>query len=275
MKGMSESEDATETDRRKGEPEGLFEKCMVQIRTAHSFGQTLRTVFVLSGLFSDKLLYSELLTQFYVVTEVLEELLLKHEPEILASLPKQYKGGFSKLYEADLEYLLKDTTNPSLRVDSLISSSARKYIDILRNDISQEDGLYRKEALIAGVFILWGPLIIGGGAAMYPRVKSSYGQGATNVFTHVIGSGRSKRVQEFIDLYDALEKNSSLNVNKIVELCGKYMRCNNDMMVAVRRYPKWVVYGLYGLVGALGIGAIAFALRGFSPSSSSPSPSDL
>ena len=253
-------DDASEAIRRKGVPDGLFDKCMIQIRTAHSIGQSLRTLFVLSGVFSDKMLYSELLTQFYVVTEALERLLEKHEPQLLSSLREQYKGGFAKLYQSDLQYLLENT-NPPLCVADLTSSSAKKYIETIQSDISIENGQYRKEALIAGVFILWGPLIIGGGAAMYPRVKSSYGLDATNVFTHIIGSGRSKRVQDFIDIYDALGTDKTLDFDKIVELSGKYMQCNNEMMVAVKRNPKWAYYALYGIIGVLGIGSVAYIFR--------------
>jgi hypothetical protein len=147
-------DDASKAIRQKGIPDGLFDKCMLQIRSSHSMGQTLRTLFVVSGLFSDRLLYSELLTQFAVVTSVLDELLVKLRPKSLSLLVDEY-NGFSAAYKLDLKYLLKDDL--TISVETLTSSAAKAYIKMLRNDI--EDGEYQEEALVAALFILWGPLV--------------------------------------------------------------------------------------------------------------------
>ena len=119
---------------------------------------------------------------------------------------------------------------------------------------------------VAAAFILHGPLIIGGGAALKPRVEKAFGEDATHVFEDVIGSskgGRSGRRRDFIKLYDTLlengdeEPNSSTTCNSldtrftdIVEACGQFMQLNNSMMISVRQAPWWRKYLTASLIAA-------------------------
>ena len=130
-------------------------------------------------------------------------------------------------------------------------------------------GKANDEECVAAAFILHGPLIIGGGAALKPRVEKSFGPDATNVFEQVIGmerGGRSARRKEFIDLYDTLldtNTNDSGKVQptderfrKIVEASGQFMDLNNLMMLAVRQRPWWTKY--VAAVGAAVISAVVW-----------------
>ena len=223
----------TEIVRNKGAENGLFRAVMDTIKHSHTVGQKLRTAFVLSGVFSDDMLYAELLTQFFVTTACFEELLEKQKPTSLTKLTY----AFSSEYSADLRHLL----GPSYKqkTEELASNAAKDYIDLIKAHGKTE---FSEESLVAAAMILWGPLIIGGGAAMFPRVKKSYGAEATHVFHPVIGAGRQQRRRDFIKVVDEAGKN--LNFNKIVEFSKCYMEKNNAMMIMVKRRPfwfKWVI----------------------------------
>ena len=113
----------------------------------------------------------------------------------------------------------------------------------------------------AAVFILHGPLVIGGGAALRPRVERAFGAGATNVFEGVCGidergRGRSGRRREFIEFYDALldgddADHRDVRFVTIVRSCSEFMDINNEMMTAVRRAPWWKKYAVACSVAAV------------------------
>lgn len=200
-------------------------------------------------------MYAELLTQFYVTTECLDLILLESESEIASSVLNSELGkykGFCNDYATDLEHLLGPD---HLRIiNSYKSEAAIKYIKTLKENNAKVE--LRDASLLAGIFILWGPMIIGGGAMLYPRVKKAYGELACSTFTLFIGSGREKRKREFIDFFDSVgERMEEEEFNKVVELCGEYMRMNNEMMVQVKRRPWWVKWGA-GLGISLACGAV-------------------
>ena len=236
----SSSEDTARSEkvRNMGVEGGLFRASMDKIKHSHSVGQSLRAAFVLSGVFSDKLLYSELLSQFAHVTCSFEELLLKSEA--FPKLKAMYL--FGPLYTSDLEDLL----GPSSQAASLVRAPSLEYAELLRSHSKTE---HSKESLLAAAVILWGPLVIGGGAVMAPRVKKSYGSGCVAVFRSVTGPGRKDRQRAFIDFFDAAAE--GLDFDKVVELCGTYMDFNNRIMGAVERRPKWFRYARAGAAAAV------------------------
>lgn len=262
MKKMNSSggkdDDQTEKVRNQGRENGLFRACMDRIRSSHTIGQALRTALLTAGLLSDANCYAELLGQFYVATSALEkrmdELMLTCEDEdgetssLLISKVKSLGYSFSLGYEKDLQSLLGSDWKTI--IESWTTEPAKQYVQLLEsaNDIE----------CVAAAFILHGPLVIGGGAMLKPRVGKSFGEDATNVFQDVVGTvrgGRSKRRRKFIELYDTLldgdstdESNVGERFSSIVEKCGEYMRLNNEMMVAVRQKPWWRKYVVASVV---------------------------
>lgn len=234
--GSSPLTDAEKTEivRNKGEENGLFRAVMDKIKHSHTVGQKVRTAFVLSGVFSDQLLYAELLTQFAVTTAVFEDLLKERGSKSIANLDY----NFSPLYSLDLSHLLGPSSYTE-KTSELASNAAKEYITLLKEHSKTE---FSEESLVAAVMILWGPLIIGGGAMMAPKVKKSYGAEATNVFQPVIGAGREQRRRDFIEVIDAAGK--SLNFDKIVEFSGCYMEKNNAMMLEIKRRPWWFKWAI-------------------------------
>ena len=151
--------------RDQGRPDGLFRGCMDAIRTSHSIGQALRTAMIAAGLMTDQRCYSELLCQFYVCTAALEKRLAGQPAEGMVTrlaAATGLAGGFTSGYEADLAYLLGGGDWRST-AGHLTSEVATRYIQRIEGATEVE--------LAAAVFILWGPLAIGGGAALKPRVK--------------------------------------------------------------------------------------------------------
>lgn len=260
---QSDAVDQTEKIRNQGREHGLFRSCMDIIRSSHRLGQTLRTAALTAGLLTDANCYAELLGQFYVVTSALEqrmqELLGATEDDDKSSKSRPKKSlllvakvkalgySFSHAYARDLHSLLG--SNWLDIIHSWTSEPASRYIQRLQCATDAE--------CAAAAFILYGPLVIGGGAMLKPRVERAFGADATHVYTDVTGSargGRSQRRREFIDFYDTLLDNddytsSSVSSSadgdtftQIVDACGEFMELNNQMMMAVKQTPWWKKY---------------------------------
>lgn len=185
-----------------------------------------------------------MLGQFYLATSALEtrvdELLsgaTSDDAELLVAKISELGYSFSKGYALDLQALLGSDWEGTVR--SWATEPTKEYVRRL--------GRANDDECAAAAFILHGPLIIGGGAALKPRVEKSFGPDATNVFEQVIGmarGGRSARRKEFIELYDTLLLDTDTNerFQKIVEASGQFMDLNNQMMLAVRQRPWWTKY---------------------------------
>jgi hypothetical protein len=107
---------------------------------------------------------------------------------------------------------------------------------------------------------------------MKPRVKKSFGEGATNVFEDVVGNengGRSQRRRTFIDAYDGLldeEKNVAKKkemFGSIVNSCGQFMAMNNEMMLSVKKYPWWANYVCAGIFIVIAMIASLLLRKGY------------
>lgn len=257
MSDLDAEREQTDLVRNRGQEGGLFRACMDKIRKKHHVGQLLRQAFVVMGVFTDKTCYVELLVQFYVVTKALERFVDKKElPKAMRAISYQ----FTELYEADLKFLLSigDETELERRVNELTSDAAREYISLLQEECIHSN---KKAAIAAGIIILWGPLIIGGGAALYPRVKNAYGIEATHVMEPILGPGREKRRNDFIGTIDELGSDESVNFDKVVEYTGLFMELNNKMMVAVKRRPAWVNYIYFAISAIVAVVAALYSLR--------------
>ena len=270
MSRGSEAE-RTEKARNQGREDGLFRACMDQIRSSHTIGQSLRSAAIAAGLLTDAKCYAELLGQFYLTTAALErrmEELLSAENNdtsdddgsnysLLAKV-KHLGYSFTHGYEQDLNALLGPNWKEIMQ--SWTTEPAKQYIQRLETASDIE--------CVAAAFILHGPLIIGGGAALKPRVEKSFGEDATNVCKGVIGTakgGRSARRLEFVMLYDTLLENEESNYNEstrnnnsrdarfttIVEACGEFMQLNNAMMISVRQAPWWRKYVAASVMAAV------------------------
>ena len=94
-------------------------------------------------------------------------------------------------------------------------------------------------------------MVIGGGAALKPRVKKSFGENATNVFTDVVGIGRGDRRKQFIECMDNIGDQMGPDAfARVVAASGAFMSLNNEMMMAVKKNPYWLKY-VYATVGVV------------------------
>jgi len=254
---MPSEAERTERVRNQGKPDGLFRACMDTIRKSHSVGQALRGAALAAGLMSDARCYAELLGQFYVATEAMErrmdDSLASGDADSFKVLRRVKELGynFRTGYEQDLEHLLGLDWKRTL--GDWTTNPAKIYAE--RLEVANE------MELAAAAFILWGPLIIGGGAALKPRVQKAFGAGATGVFQDVIGvarGGRSARRREFIETYDELlsdeedDNKRSRDFAEIVKSSADFMALNNEMMVAVKQRPWWSKYVWGGVVVVAG-----------------------
>jgi len=217
---------------------------MDTIKQSHTIGQGLRTAALAAGLLTDRNCYAELLCQFYIATAALENRMeeLRNSSKLVRDV-ETLGYSFTVEYEKDLHALLGN--NWKLIVTKWETLGASDYRTKLKTCGELE--------IVAAAFILWGPLIIGGGAALKPRVRKSFGDDACNVFSSVIGTaggGRQKRRKHFIDVFDTLlpiNENTQQRTTTIVNACTDFMALNNDMMMSVQQQPwwkKWIVAGL-------------------------------
>mmetsp|Transcript_29676 Transcript_29676/g.63571 ORF Transcript_29676/g.63571 Transcript_29676/m.63571 type:complete len:306 (-) Transcript_29676:55-972(-) len=274
----SESQQATIFDKttEKGAENGLFRACMVSIRSAHVSANRLRAALVLSGLFTDKKVYREVIALFYVATTTMEKKMIalkEDEGDEICDELLSLGYRFGPQYEKDLKNLYDDGEDWKSDVEKVVEKStngAKAYIKSI-------EGMSTGAELAGAAFCLWGALIIGGGAAAMPRVESLCGKNACHLFESVTGPGRGERKAVFIKTWDSLavreaegdndtipeekkdehERPSSL-FTKIVSVSKKCMHGNNELIMSVKRNPWWLKYVASSAVGLIAVGIYYF-----------------
>lgn len=198
-----------------------------------------------------------MLSLFYVATKELE--LKLHE------IAKQPSGketckellalgyAFTKGYEQDLETLYGSRWKEDVANEVQPNPASKTYVEKIR-------AMTTAEEVAGGIFVLWGALIIGGGAVAMPRVKSLVGPNGIHVFESVTGPGREDRKNRFVQTWDSLADRdaSSKRFEHIVVSTKECMQCNNDLMSSVNRTPWWITYLVVAIVAI----ALYFPLRG-------------
>lgn len=275
----------------KGSPDGLFRSCMKAIRAAHFQSNRLRAMIVVTGLFTDKFMYREVIAIFYIVTKELEEKLIamsktNNDNETKAICQSLLGLGyrFTEQYEKDLAFLYEsnddtniNTTNNNWKdqVEAVVNQTpaARFYRDKIRS-------MTQGAELAGAAFVLWGALIIGGGAVAMPRVKARYGELATHIYQAVTGPGREQRKRAFIQTWDALPSLSSekddcahtsgrkssdtlqifVDIERSAQEC---MQCNNNVLSSIVRNPWWIPSLATSLSSAIVVLAVTTALRSY------------
>ena len=197
---------------------------------------------VAAGLFSDPLIYREGVALFYVVTKELEKLikssdfpanlLSKDEREVfdkIATYAKEYY--FTKDYEKDMTHLFSAETWET-EIQELLSKRphAQAFVDHVRAYTTASE-------LAAGVFCLWGALIIGGGAGFRRRAQALYGDKALNLFGKVSGPGREGRRRDFIAFFDSLAEPETALFDKITQDTIDTMHKSNAMLQSMSANP--------------------------------------
>ena len=239
----------------KGVPDGLFQCSMKAIRSAHIRANRMRAGLVVAGLFTDKHLYREVLTLFYIVTKELETKLQQYrETDAICAKILSLGYHFTPQYEADLQHLYGESWKEDIAL--LLERN-----DVARSYCTKIQAMTSGVELAGAAFCLWGALIIGGGAAAKPRVQALLGGHTTpHVFDSVTGPGRAQRRQNFVSTWDSLATPGTADFDDIVQNCQDCMQCNNDLITSVKRNPWWLSYLVSAGVGAVAVGAY-FAQR--------------
>lgn len=244
-----------DTTTAKGVENGLFRACMKAIRSAHFKSNRIRAILVVTGLFTDVRVYRDVISIFYFLTAELEDKLEENAAKKDDNIAQQIWNlgyRFTRGYEKDLAYLYKDDKDwKKLARQTLEANPAAvAYLKRLQ-------GMTDSEELSGAAFVLMGALIIGGGAAAMPRVKSRYGDKATHLFQPVAGPGRDQRKRDFIACWDSLAPPDTPGFDTIIASSKDCMQGNNDVLATLARNPWWLYYAIAGTVG---IGSIAVAL---------------
>jgi len=230
---------------------------MKTIRTAHFRSNRTRAVLVIAGLFTDVKIYREVIACFYALTADLEVKLLagcekKNDPLCEKILALGYR--FTEPYKEDLAFLYgKDWKE---QVEAVLQSNAA--VSTYREKIR---GMTQSTELAGAAFVLWGALIIGGGAAAMPRVKSLCGAEATHLFEQVTGPGREERKRAFVEVWDSLANPEQDTFGDIVRSSQECMQGNNNVLTSLTRNPWWVSYLVYASGALLSAGAMFYLAR--------------
>lgn len=260
----------------KGAENGLFRACMEAIRSAHKSANRLRAALVISGLFTDKNVYREVIALFYVATNTMEKKMIslkEDEGDEICNKLLSLGYRFGPQYEKDLRTLYNDSGDWKVAVEKVVAQStdgARSYIKTIENMTTGAE-------LAGAAFCLWGALIIGGGAAAKPRVTSLCGKDACNLFESVTGPGRNERKASFVKIWDglAVQIEDGYNDNferknrdekqplcssfeKIITISKKCMQGNNELIISVKRNPWWLKYVISSGVGIIAASAYYF-----------------
>lgn len=237
----------------KGSADGLFRACLQEIRSPHLRANRIRMILVtLMGLFTDKSVYREVLSIFYVLTRELERKLGERKKDDgVASKIVALGYHFTPGYEKDLEFLYasdKATLDWKGQAEAVVrqNAAASAYLAWL------QDANRTNMDLAAAALVLWGGLVVGGGAMAQPRIKSAYGVEATHVFQDVIGPGREQRKLGFVTTWDGLAKPGSTAFENCVKSTRYCMNSNNAVLASISRSPWWMKY-----VQAAGVASLA------------------
>ena len=166
---------------------------------------------------------------------------------------------FSRGYEADLEVLLGDQWRA--KVAELQSHAATEYAKRVAapgGADDDDDGA----VLGAAVFILWGPLIIGGGRALERKIAKAFG-GVTELFAPIKELSPSEHEalkDQFAMIMDDLPCDS-VSHQAMVQHATTFMELNNGLMRSVQTRPLWHNPILWAVV-VVGILAVLLAMRG-------------
>lgn len=261
----SASEEGKSFDRltETGAEGGLFRACMKAIRTAHFRSNRVRAVLVVAGVFTDVKIYREVMACFYALTAELErKLLLEKEKKSSDPLCEKILAlgyRFTQPYEDDLAFLY-GPQDWKEQVEMVVQSHAA--VSAYRDKIR---GMTESAELAGAVFVLWGGLVIGGGAAAMPRVRALYGVEATHVYEQVTGPGRDERKRAFVETWDSLatsdpndDGGDALLFGAIVRSSQECMQGNNNVLTSLTRNPWWVSYLIYATGALLAVGAMFY-----------------
>lgn len=216
----------------------------------------------------DRNCYACTVVQFYVATAALERQLgessndpgAQHVRDKLATMKLHFTDG----YEQDLEALFGPAWQKT--VQGMPSGAARQYKRQIK--AGKDDGAI----LAAAAFILWGPLIIGGGKALERKIHKFYGGDVTHVFAPIskLNSAEHDALKDqFAEMMDSLpgegiaskdpyhqsqsnpnpasQSISNLNTTKdMVQHARSFMEMNNELMRSVQLRPYWWRYVMYG-----------------------------
>lgn len=235
----------------KGKEDGLFQACMKALRQPHATGNRLRLVVVVAGLFTDKTIYREVISCFYLLTRQLESSLEKRKDDPICEKLLKLGYHFTPHYEEDLKFLYDDPAHWSDKVESVAKNNTTVAAYLKKIDKACEDG--DASSLAGAAFVLWGALIIGGGAVAKPKIESAYGAKATHLFQDVTGPGREARKRAFIDTWDSLAPNESSSFRDIVDASQNFMEDNNRIMSSISGRPWWLSYVKAGSVAIVAL----------------------
>ena len=243
----------------KGVENGLFRACMKAIRSAHFKSNRIRAILVVTGLFTDVRVYRDVIGIFLLLTAELEHKLEENaakKGDKMAQRIWNLGYRFTQGYEKDLAYLYKDEKNWKKMAQQTLEANpaAIAYLKRLQ-------GMTDSEELAGAAFVLLGALIIGGGAAAMPRVKSRYGEKATHLFQPVAGPGRDQRKRDFIACWDSLAPPDTPEFDNIVASSQDCMQGNNDVLATLARNPWWLYYAIAGTVGIASTAVALFVRR--------------
>jgi hypothetical protein len=112
--------------------------------------------------------------------------------------------------------------------------------------------------------VVWGGLIIGGGAVAKRRIVKLCGTDCVHLYENINYDcpveERQFYKEQFYQLYDSLasldnknDENETKLFHEIVQLCREYMDHNNTIFTTFQRDPYWYQPLTYAMIATIGI----------------------
>ena len=193
---------------------------------------------VVAGMFSDKNVYREVVSLFYVVTKELEHKLTDLRDDEIVKKLKTLNYAFTPGYEKDMLTLY--SSDWEAKIQELVDENS-----VVAEYIAKVRSIKTGQEVAGALFVLWGALVIGGGAIASRRVLKLCGPEATHVFADVTGPGRAERREKFIQVWDSLSSDDDEpSFQAICTSCQECMAMNNRILASVKVKPWWRKYVL-------------------------------
>lgn len=225
----------------------LYGAMMKSIHRSHSIGNTIR-MFKLPLIFTEPELYAGAITQFYLLTSTLEELLATHADHPMVARVRGLGLSVTAGYASDLKELYGEDWQT--RVAKAETAATAAYIAVLKESSPVE--------LVAAAFILYGALVVGGGKMTQQKVRKVFPD-CTHALFDVAPDMKVARA-DFKATFTALGKDFPEHFEALERDSARFMSMNNQVVLSIRCVGRRVAMGAL-LVGVTSL-AIGMAIRG-------------
>lgn len=224
----------------------LYGRMMKAISSGHTFGNRVR-MLKLPLIFAEERLYAGAITQFFLLSETLEEELTRHAADPMVARVRGLGLCVTPGYAADLEQLYgADWRNVAKSVETKATAA---YVEDLKSASIPQ--------LVAAAFILYGALVVGGGKMTQQKVRKVFPSCEHQLFD--VAEDMKAARANFKACFTGIGKDFPEHFETLEHEAARYMSLNNTVVLSVSCWGRVATRFAAGVaIGALGV---ALAVR--------------